>query len=641
VTRSIKSLSTLLIQARKHVTAANKKLQVMNTKRNDLVTKEGLLNEKAVTANSEHTKNELALKLALFDDYRTQTSALIVPRITDLHSTFLGFVDRYRAQAGLVSNSPEFIQGNTYRSTRPAMAEIVSSQNRDLLRIKEIIQSQSNFIQSIENELNSLSSDSNSNLTRFGFDHYYTILLERFDAQQEIAQTATVLFNGLDNKSKARPVATRCQHTNLPTFSSNLNYVLSRIGTSYEDFDKSVTEDVSLDFYDGNPTTKRPGYISGWRGCSQNKQNNAENFRRDIERESARGNIELAKQLDFARADLDRDITVINSEAETLQHHSNQIRSVLRSSALQGAKEILDIYPNAWKRTATAHVNNLITENLLYPALMLSSDLLLERALNEIRLLPGITDLQNRRAEMKLVAEKLQSIRLAGFARVLEQIDSVSDQLSTMSLSIGSGESFLEETISIYGLSARTKTTYWKAEQDKLPATLASSTTRVIQTRDNFTKSLELKKATEQIAEQYKLNRETLFKELNLLQDKFGNSNFNPIYSELAARLISKVAKNPQYIAVKPALTSAITNYLSSFQGIKPSALISRIVAKPARKTAKITLPTMLERERKVMMPKLVGEIDLVSQSYLEGRSLSAVLSNSQKIYDILDSVPK
>lgn len=641
VANSVKVVGQYLNQAKRTVSNYNGTLVSINKRRQDFETKESKIREQSYTAEKEHEKNDVSLRQALSDDYKTQTTALIVPRITQLHQTFLNFVDRYRAQGGLVPGSAEYIEGDTLKATRPAMAEIVRSQDRDLDRVKQIVNNLSRFVEDIGRELETLGNNPKDSIARFGFDHYYTRLLQRIESRRTLARTASVMFNGLTSENVAQRPTYRCSNVvtySVNTFNQNLDYAKAQIGSDYQPWVDLINDRVLAKFYNGDSTT--PGWISSWRGCSENKKQNVENYRKDIEREISRNNIELAKQLDFARGDLEFEIAIIDSEIEVLQHHASQFSSILNAAAIQGTIVNRTAYPNAWKKTITAQVNNLESENSFYPALFQATDLLLGRALDEIKTLPAITDPQNRSAEMRLVAEKLASIRSAGFSRLIEQLDSVNDQLSTMSRSIGGGEVFLEETINNYARSTNAKVTFWKAEQDRLPQTLSISAAAVTQARDNFNKSLELKKLTINVLAEYAENRQKLYKNLDLLQQKFGGQQFNPLYSELASQLLNAIVvkRSADYSKVREDLKAAVTSFLASFKGVKPIPLVKLVAAKKG-KAAGGSLVSALQKARKELAKDLSGQIDKASSGYLDGYVLSGLISESARIAKHLDEL--
>jgi len=119
-----KVLGLFLTSARKQISALNDELVNLENKRQDVNSQEGTQITRLAKARTAHEENEKSLRKALNENYRTETTALIVPRITELHQSYLSFVDRYRAQTGITPNDPSYIEGTT-RTLRNAMAEIV------------------------------------------------------------------------------------------------------------------------------------------------------------------------------------------------------------------------------------------------------------------------------------------------------------------------------------------------------------------------------------------------------------------------------------------------------------------------------------------------------------------------------------
>jgi hypothetical protein len=637
-----KVLDLFLKSARKQISALNDELVNLENKRQDVNSQEGTQITRLAKARTAHEENEKSLRKALNENYRTETTALIVPRITELHQSYLSFVDRYRAQTGIVPNDPSYIEGTT-RTLRTAMAEIVQSQNKDLQRIKDIVRNRMTFLNQTQEELNLIRQNTNTSQTRFGFDHYLNLLLQKVDAQREIAQTSTVIINAKDYLSRSTQPVLRCNETQTITpFTAILSEVaaLSKTYSSFKDFTDNVSTQIMSKYYLSKNNI--PTYITHWSGCSTNQRNNADNFRRDVERELARNNRELAKQLDRERANLEYEMTVTLEELDTLINHQNQIDSITRSAANQTV-DGLGSNSSAWGKTVLAHTSNLTAGAEFYPAIMRATDDLLKRASDELRTLGTLTDPVAQSAEIAIVNEKLLAIREAGFSRLIEQIDSVNDQLQTMSLSIAGGELFLSDTLNSYAIGTRTKALFWKSEQDKLPAVLAASATAASLARDTYTKSLSLLKVATEDVELCSLLKNKLFDNIDTLKNKFGNSRFNPIYSELTNKLLEPVKQKKEYKQAKTQIDQMIKDYLASFSGIlekKPGKVIyaEALAKKPRAGNGPLFAP--LNKNRLFLSKNILGVINMLSASYLERRTISEVLAESKNQMNRIMAMP-
>ncbi len=572
VSQSVKVIEQLAIAARPHVTEANSRLQDLQTRAQQLNGVQQRLESDLQLARQSHTENENQLKSANADLYGAQTRGVALPAVAELHGRLLSQVPAFQDQA-LDPSSPRFLEGDIVLALRPAMARVVDSQDRYVARVGDTMNLASTFLQTVKNELLAVATNPNNALVRFGSDHYLNLLLQRLDAQRTGLKNAATFFQGKTIEGDDALLTSDCPTFLLTTFAEDLGTVRAAVSTlpyrstvaTDPSFQKTMNEEI-LPVYNGLPGN--PGWISHWGSCIGSAANNIAVLTNDINREYARNNIELARQLDVQRADLDYRRAIYLIERDIVVHRRDQLLAILSSIAAQASTTNLNQYPEAWRKTAYANIDNLEFIATVFPRLIDASVDLLNRAEAELMTLQTVFDPVALAAEMRLVANKLDAIQLYGYDLLREQFSSVHESLHVMSVGIASGERSLSEAIDVYNNATVTKFDFWSQQLQELPTTISSAEADVAAATQAFQDSLAFLQDLEPRLETFRTGRREFTTALNSLVSRIAAARFNPIYTGLVTLLLDNASLSPKVEKVRKPIEAAARSFLGRFKGI-------------------------------------------------------------------------
>jgi len=619
ISQSVKVIEQLAIAARPHVTEANTRLQDLQTRAQQLNAVQQRLESDLQLARQSHTENENQLKSANSELYGAQTRGVALPAVAELHGRLLSQVPAFQDQA-LDPSSPRFLEGDIVLALRPAMARVVDSQDRYVARVGDTGDLASSFLQTVKSELLAVASNPNSALARFGTDHYLNLLLQRLDAQRTGLRNAATFFQGKTIEGSDELLTSDCPTFFFSTFSEDLALVRAAVSTlpyrstlaTDPSFLKTMNDEI-LPVYNGVPGN--PGWISHWGSCIGSAANNIAVLTNDINREYQRNNIELARQLDIQRADLDYRRAIYLIERDIVIHRRDQLLAILSSVAAQTSATNLSQYPEAWRKTAYANIDNLDYVAAVFPRLIDASVDLLTRAEAELMTLQTVFDPVALAAEMRLVANKLDAIQLHGYALLREQFTSVHESLHVMSVGIASGERSLAEAIDVYNAATATKFDFWSQQLQELPVTISNAEADVAAATQAFQDSLAFLQDLEPRLDAFKTGRREFTTALNSLLSRIAAARFNPIYTGLMTLLLDNASLSPKVEKLRKPIEAAGRSFLGRFKGVDDGTAASSCGGKKKCPKVRITsaVAKTLQREAQLIRSDIRSAIDDVA----------------------------
>jgi hypothetical protein len=323
----------------------------------------------------------------------------------------------------------------------------------------------------------------------------------------------------------------------------------------------------ALAAYDGNQQTGAPGYIQAWDSCISSKSNSIRILTNDINRALERGEQELAQTLDLQRAQLDFEKTVLEGQLQVVSHRREQLARIMSSAAAQASSADLAAYPDAWRKTVTAHAKDLSDVSTAFPELFATATTLLNDAETELNSLDGLENWEEIQTRLKFTVRNIEIIRKDGFERLLSQLESVDESLDAMATGIADGDSILSEALAVYEAKTATVVEFLQAEMGRIPAKIAAAQSRTVATSDALSKALG---AMSTSAGKLKLFQDKL-KELNdatrLYYSTFGLSRLNPIYTGLIDELVKRASTKKAVAKQQAELKRQLQQTLSAFNG--------------------------------------------------------------------------
>lgn len=625
ITQSVKVIEDLAIAARPHVTDANTRLQDMKTRASKLAGIQKNMESELQLAKTTHTANENQLKAANASLYGAQTGALALPSVADLHGRLLGQVDVFSSQA-IDQFSDDYLGGDIVLALRPAMSRVINSEDQYVMEAGATVNIASTFLATVKGELLTLAANPSATLARYGTDHYLSLLLERLDAVRVGVSNVSTFFQGVNINGQSEYPNSECLPFELTTFSQDLAQVREFARTlPYRPLvpdGPSFIAAMSGLLVTYNGETGNPGWISHWGACISSMVNNINVLNSDISRELLRGNLELARQLDIQRADLDFKRVIYTIERDIIAHRRDQLNAILSSASAQASKDNLIAFPDAWRQTVYANIDNLEYISVVFPKLLKSSIELLNRAQDEIESLQLISDPVELASQMRVVASKLDAIQAKGYSLLKEQFTSVHESLHVMSIGIASGERILSEAIDVYSLATQTKFDFWSGQVQALPDTISQAEADVASANEAFAQSLAFIQDLQPRLEAFKASKLEFTNALNAIVSRVTAARFNPIYNGLLAMVLDNASFNPKVDAMRKPIESAARAFLARFQGIADGTIKKScrpgVKGCPARIRITSAVAKAIQREAKLIRLDIRSAIDEVSLNLIE-----------------------
>jgi hypothetical protein len=597
-------------------------------------------------------QSEEGRSTALKAFYGTKVHSLTTSAILNLSTKLRDQVQAFRDQA-INSSSTSFISGDPLLGRRRAMAQIVLSEKAYLGQVTNILKATSTWLTSLQSELKTVSGQRDPQSITFGFSHYLTTAQQRLDARRTQLLKASAFFNGKNPDGSTAEPKFECSGTSSSSFRSFTGdlaiveqwSVAPRLYTSTDP--NAVTwlrlmNEAAIIAYNGDAPAGQIGYIKSWSNCINSKTRNIQILTNDITRALQRGELELAKTFDLQRSQLDFEKIVLDAQLAVVTHRRDQFLSILNSAGAQGTADSLTAFPDAWRRTITAHVKNLNEVAETFPGLFAAAIALLDEAQTEMSALSSLQDWKEIQSRLALVAGNIEIIKKDGFDRLISQLESADESLGVMGAGVADGDILLTEALAIYETSTRAKVDFLAGENARSAERIAAAQARADTAFKALTDARTSMLTSVSNSKIFKETSEELDRAFRLYYSTSGASRGNPLYDGLVNELLRRASEKPSVARQKAAVEQQLKARLAAFPGIsltpEPATSCKPRDSRCRRKnTPKLVDASakILFRTQQQMARDIPNLIDTLSRS-AAGISLSELVSKIEAAQNTL-----
>lgn len=606
------------------------------------------LNEqKSILANVDSELDKSILNL-----YAANTKAVIIPEIIKFNEGLLGMTELYKTEVYLLDSGPFF------QRKRDALSLMISELRKEILNSKALISERKKVIGKIRDDLNDISSNPDSAVTRLGFSHFINLRLSLLLNQSLILSDIASINRGADLYGRASNFINPCisgperftnfldQNNILSTYTyawrnpdGTRNYDVSAWSSKRTDENrpdaKNSLKDIEgvLNGFTAKNGIYYPGVLSSLAACFGTKTNIYNDLKTKVETELSRGQVKNAINLDLLANDLEVEINRMRGQHLRL----NQIKSLyssLANIAQTASYEPLgsELTSEKWKLSIDSQLINLDEMVRVQEFTWGAAIKLLNLAQVEVQSLGGLTGMEQIKTNIFPVASRLNAIIVEGFERLERELDSSADSLNVMSLNVKSidntqGEGGLAEAIETYGKIVEIRKTQMRNEAvNELPKEKAEAEQKVLQVQNARSYAFALKN---QIADRMQKVSTALDQHQKLsasFERFFSVNSSHPVYNSILNDFLARLAISKRS---KSEVRTALSGYLLRLRTVSSNGVKSNLCRGKSEATCKGFAKTKSGRKikalRKSYSKRLSSLIEVNSVSMLGQDNVSTL----------------
>jgi hypothetical protein len=558
-------------------------------------------------------------------------TGLVLPHAVELHEGVLELVADYKGQACAPGGNPFLCIGGDWDRRRGAMGTIIDSQARDIQVLEELGDTAASKLESLAQEL--LTLDSDPALLEYGPQHFLANRRVALETLRDGIAGIAPLFDG--RTLEGEPVTTYLPcligtQIPVPHFKQELQTLQSAV-LAYASDHEGWSEYLAgfNEYYDGNSSS--PGILSHWSGCIGSKQLQINTLQAALAQARSEGNNVLAASFDSSINLLSQEVLKLQAERTFLQLRREQISAIQASESAQYDSE--NPSNQAWVTTMIAHADNLIKGMESYPAALRAQRAVMVDALTALDPLVAIQNVPAFKDAAVSAAGRLGTDVERGLNRLKSELVFIGRTvLPNLAQAIRIGESALTSNIGTYEGVLSLQFQAVQNELNSLPGQIAAADQAIAIAQATFDAAAALVADLQNAIQSHDAAVIAITQASQRLESLLGVAQLNPLYSDLSSAFMSALGSIKEYRKFQAQVQSKVGALLKKFDGHgagepklfsckkkggKPAAAVCK------RKLVKKSLA--LRNERVAALP---ADLDALSRAYLDGRSLSELVTD-------------